>query len=127
MTTQGTAMTFDFQATPNTTERVYAPDGRSYTLRYERGTLRITSGKGSSMRDVVTPEPSDGDPPGARLIVLERLRALAPVAKPAAVADPMERARRIAGDVARLNDLETEAAVLRARILADMNPNTIKE
>ena len=120
ITNPGTAMTFDFQATPDTTERVYAPDGKSYTLRYERGTLRITSGKGSAMRDVVTPEPSDGDPSGARLIVLDRLRALAPAVKPAAVADPMDRARRIAAHMALVDELEAKLAVVRAQILADM-------
>ena len=123
-TNPGTAMTFDFQVTPATTERVYAPDGKSYTLRYERGTLRITSGKGSSIRDVVTPEPSDGDPPGARLIVLERLRALAPAVKPSAVADPMERARRIAVHMALVDELEAKLAVVRAQILADMGGAT---
>ena len=60
-------------------ERVYHPDGRSFTLRAGPACLRVTSGKGSAMIDVVEPEPTFSGPAdlaAARIAILARLEAL---------------------------------------------------
>lgn len=106
-------------------ERVYAPDGKSYTLRSTQDaagvfSMRVTSGKGANMIDLV-PAVVGIDPAVVRAEVLTRLRALAPVdAAPSPSPDPLDRARQLAADIARHDEIAAELVTLRARILAAM-------
>lgn len=96
-------------------ERVTLPDGRKGQIRLDaEGWMTLTH-----RSDVIARAHVGGDPVAARAAVL-RAAALVTIPASLPVLDVIERARALARDVARLDEIEREAAQLRESIAAAM-------
>lgn len=93
-------------------ERVTLPDGRKGQIRLDaEGWMTLTH-----RADVIARAHIAGDPVAARAALLRAAALAAPKLPP--VLDVIERARALARDVARLDEIEREAAQLREAIAA---------
>lgn len=96
-------------------ERVTLPDGRKGQIRLDsEGWMTLTH-----RTDVIARAHVAGDPVAARAALL-RAASLAGAPKLPPVLDMIERARALARDVARLDEIEREAVQLRESIAAAM-------